>query len=283
MKKVLPLGLALSLTLALSPQSVHSDDQSTSNKNYSNYKITDRELQKRVNDILNGGWFTTNYPKARATVRNGIVTLDGKVEDSDAKDSLENKVAELAGVKAINNNVMINNSKEDDSSNGYNNSDQKKVKLSDRELQRKVNATLNAGWFYRSYPNVGAKASSGTVILNGTVKTLQDKQAVEKELQNLPGVNEIENNIEVKMDSSYSDNNDQDRDTLIKQNIDDIFDEVFYSDRFKHVQAEVSNGSVTLTGEVSSLRNKRKLNKEIKRVPGVKKIINKTTINSKLR
>jgi hyperosmotically inducible periplasmic protein len=62
---------------------------------------SDSTIQQGVNEKLTG------TPGITAEVKGGVVTLNGEVSDDAAKTSAEESVKSVAGVKSINNNVMV--------------------------------------------------------------------------------------------------------------------------------------------------------------------------------
>ena len=273
------LAIILSATtLSLSAGWWGSDKSSQSQQNSQAIEITDRELQKKVNDILNGGWFSTEYPRTQATVSNGIVTLEGTVESMDAKQSLYEKVADIAGVRGVRNNVTIENGRR-----YQNRNDQQQTQMSDRELQRKVNRFLNSGWFSTKYPHVGATVTEGAVQLNGEVQTLKQKNEITREIQKISGVHMVENNIEVRASNSVSGSKENLSDHDIQMRVNDTLKGGFFFSGYNRVKSDVNQGVVTLRGEVESLKAKQDLTNKIKQIPGVKKINDNIEINANLR
>jgi osmotically-inducible protein OsmY len=72
------------------------------------------------------------------------------------------------------------------------------MSAADKDLAKKVQDKINAGWFSKRYANVVAKVVNGKVTLTGDVKTTQDKSRIEEEVRNVKGVTSVDNQIIVK-------------------------------------------------------------------------------------
>lgn len=83
-----------------------SNDRNGANK----AQLSDEELKSKVNEVLSGGWFSRSYPNINAQVSNGVVTLSGNVDSQEAKQTVENRVHEISGVKSVNNSIQISKS-----------------------------------------------------------------------------------------------------------------------------------------------------------------------------
>ncbi len=70
-------------------------------------------------------------------------------------------------------------------------------RISDQELLSKVRDKISSGWFSKGYDQVDVKVNDGNVTLAGTVKTLEEKEKVEKEVRNIKGVRNVNSQISV--------------------------------------------------------------------------------------
>lgn len=70
--------------------------------------------------------------------------------------------------------------------------------MQDQDLAKKVHDKITSGWFSKNYDKVTVQASNGVVTLGGTVKTMDDKNKVEKEVQNIEGVKSVNNQVAVQ-------------------------------------------------------------------------------------
>jgi len=143
-------------------------------------KKTDAEIAQAVLDALK--WHSAiQEDRLKVTVDNGIVTVEGDVDWKFQKDSVRIMIEKLNGVKGIINNISV------------------KAKVVPKEIKSKINAA-----FHRSATLDSNKISVITegnkVILNGNVRSLAEKKDAERAAWFAPGVEEVENNLEVSSD-----------------------------------------------------------------------------------
>jgi osmotically-inducible protein OsmY len=139
-------------------------------------KTSDDEIAKRAIDIL--GWDTT-VPSAsiQVIVRDGWVTLSGKVDWYYQKKAAEDDVRKLSGVRGVINNIEI----------------RPHVKAED--VKRKIEDAL------KRHAEVEAKGIQVTVldndkvILEGKVDTWDERYAVETAAWSAPGVKSVEDRL----------------------------------------------------------------------------------------
>jgi len=119
---------------------------------------------------------------------------------------------------------------------------------------------------------IGVILKDGAVALTGTVDTYAEKQAAERATERVKGVRAIAQEIEVKLPSSM-----RGTDEKIAEQISHMFK---WSASLTNldIQARVSNGYVTLTGEVNWAFQKKTAEHQIEDLQGVKSIINQMTV-----
>lgn len=74
--------------------------------------------------------------------------------------------------------------------------------VSDQDLTKKIRDKIGSGWFSRGYEDVQVAVNNGNVTLAGTVRTIDDKQKVEKEVRKIDGVKNVDNRISVQEEAS---------------------------------------------------------------------------------
>ena len=62
----------------------------------------DNKIREEVNKILSMG-----YSSMQASVKNGVVTLEGTAETEDEKQAAEGEISSIANVKSVINNVVV--------------------------------------------------------------------------------------------------------------------------------------------------------------------------------
>lgn len=165
---------------------------------------SDEEIAKSVSNIVNPGWFSSGYQSVSFNVSNGVVTLKGAVESKDAKDTIEQKVKKIDGVKRIDNQITIASkaSNSDDYSNDQLKDSEKKYPQDyaatnqDRQINTQIRSKLSGNWLSKNFDNLAIRVNNGVVTITGTVdnrndlKTLNDRI---KDLKSIEGVKSVDN------------------------------------------------------------------------------------------
>ena len=142
----------------------------------------------------------------------------------------------------------------------------------DMELQRDVLDEIS--WEPSvAVPEIGVTVYDGIVTLTGNVDNLPAKWAAENAAQRVSGVRAVVNDIEVKL-STDSRRSDEDialaACTALEWNV--VLP--------KNLQAVVDDGWITLTGKVQWQFQKTAAEESVKRLTGVKGVINNITVKS---
>lgn len=159
------------------------------------------------------------------------------------------------------------------------------------EADRQINAKIRdriTGWFKDRAKNVSLRTSNGVVTLVGLVKNNEDVDAIIVEVRKVPGVRNVNNNLQIanaSADSNRANSNPgeaynskfpQDRAATEsdRQLNDKIRNKItgWFSDNFKHIALNTNNGVVTINGYVDSNNDIEKLQKELRKVEGVRSI-----------
>jgi osmotically-inducible protein OsmY len=117
-----------------------------------------------------------------ATVKNGIVTLYGKVEGYEKKMAAEKVAKRIAGVKAVVENIRVGNSV---------------INKTDAQIAKEILREL--GWHVVIKENkIKIKVEHGIVTLEGIVDWAYQRFAIKREIERIPGVKHVNNYITVK-------------------------------------------------------------------------------------
>lgn len=131
-------------------------------------KPNDQEIQDNVTKQLESD---QNYAGVAASVKNGVVTLSGTCEGEDCPATIEAKIKEVDGVRAIENTVM-------------------KHTATDLATRTSVQNIVSR------YPGVQADVTSGVIVLRGTI----DKDNLQSLMNELHTLNpeKIDNQLSVQ-------------------------------------------------------------------------------------
>ncbi len=141
---------------------------------------TDSEIAESIVGSLK--WHSAlNEEKIKIKVEDGVVTLDGEVNWEFQRNSAVTQIQNTIGVKRIINNITIKSS------------------IVPKELKLKVSnafhrsATLDA-------EKIEIDVQGSKVILKGKVRSWAEKNDAENAVWAAPGVNKVENNLEIDME-----------------------------------------------------------------------------------
>ncbi|HUJ59024.1 MAG TPA: BON domain-containing protein [Kofleriaceae bacterium] len=144
----------------------------------------------------------------------------------------------------------------------------------DAELKEDVGREL--AWETRvDETAIGVSASGGIVTLNGTVSTWAEKQAAEQAAHRVAGVLDVANEIEIKP-SWNTTRSDADVARAVRAALQ--WDSLVPD---RGIRSTVSDhGAVTLTGTVRTLAEREEAENLVKRVAGVRHLINQIAIDA---
>jgi osmotically-inducible protein OsmY len=145
---------------------------------------------------------------------------------------------------------------------------------SDEELKRDVEAELR--WDHDIDPSdIGVAVKDGVVTLTGFVRSYMQKYDAERDAKRVAGVRAVANDLEVRLPVIHQ-KPDPD---IAREVAQEIESELPYS--YKLIKAVVSNGWVTLEGDVEWNYQKERAEAAARRVKGVKGITNFIMIKPK--
>jgi len=211
------------------------------------------DLQKDVQDAIK--WEPLlNAAEIGVTVKDGVVTLTGTVDNYSKKTEAENAAKSVAGVKAVVEEIEVK----------YNNSWAKK---DDNEIATEI---FNAWKWNWRIPNdkVIVKVEKGWVTLEGELEWNFQKEAAKDAIKNLMGVVGVSNNIKIKSET---------HDEIEKKDIEDALKRN-WSINEKDITVKVSGHKVTLTGMVNSWYQKDEAGRIAWNAPSVWTVNNELVI-----
>jgi osmotically-inducible protein OsmY len=212
---------------------------------------TNEELQKDVQDAIK---FQPLLHAAEigVTVKDGIVSLTGVVDGYFKKTEAENAAKNVAGVKAVVENITIK----------YTN-----YTKNDNDVATEVLKALNDSW---SVPTdkVKIKVENGWVTLDGELPWNYQREAAKTAINYLMGVKGITNNIKIKSEV---------HDAIEQKDVEDALAR-HWSINSKDIKVKASGTNVTLTGNVTSLYQKEEAGHIAWNTPGVWSVDNKLEV-----
>ena len=146
----------------------------------------------------------------------------------------------------------------------------------DADIQRDVLDEFK--WDARIQPNeVGVVVNDGVVTLTGWVNSYSKKWAAEEAAHRVKGVKAVANDIEVRL-SSTAERTDADIAAAVTRALEwNAFLDM------EKIDVTVSNGWVTIRGEVEWQYQRAEAEREARRVKGVKGVSNLITVRPKIR
>jgi osmotically-inducible protein OsmY len=148
------------------------------------------------------------------------------------------------------------------------------IRKSDLTIQQDVMRELR--WDTRIGPTeVGVEVDKGVVTLTGTVENFAKKHAATEAAHRVAGVLDVANDIKVHLAGSPGKT-----DTEIARAVRSALEwDAFVPDQ--RIRSNVSDGWVTLEGEVEFLREREDAGRVVRRLGGVKGVWNQITIKPK--
>ena len=213
---------------------------------------TDSQIQKDVMAQLKWEPFL-NATEIGVAVKNGIVTLSGKVDSYLKKLAAEDAAKKISGVKAIAEDIQIGVSPAD--------------KKTDTEI---AEAVVNALKWHTAVQEdkIKIKVENGLVRLEGEVEWEYQKTNAKAAVANLTGVNGVINLIVVKPKIVSA---------AIEKRINEAFHRSATIDSSK-ITADVVGSKITLRGKVRSYTEKEDAENAAWNAPGVTSVKNELEI-----
>jgi len=215
---------------------------------------SDMELKKHVEEELQ--W----EPKVEAShigviVNDGVVTLNGSVDNFPAKWEAEEAVLRVAGVKAVANEIEVTLPGEN--------------LRTDEDIARLAWDVLEWNTTLPKNNDLQVAVEDGWITLTGHVEWQYQKKAAESVVRPLTGVKGITNNIVVKPRETQA---------AVKENIHAALDRNAAL-KAKEIRVTVDGSTVTLEGTVSSWAEKQAAESAAWLAPGVTRVNNNLVVN----
>lgn len=196
-----------------------------------------------------------NAAEIGVTVKDGVVTLTGVVDNYTKKSEAEDAAKNVAGVKAVVEKI--------------------EVKLSSAYWQKDDNEiaaeVINAFKWNGRIPNdtIKVKVEKGWVTLEGEVQWQYEREAAKGAVKDLLGVTGVSNNITISADR---------KEAVEKEGIQNALKRnwSFYN---SDINIEVSANKATLTGTVSSWYQKAEAGRIALNAPGVCSVANELSVD----
>ncbi len=214
--------------------------------------MDDLELKKSVESELNFEP-SINAAEIGVAVKNGVVTLGGRVPSYWEKVSAERAAARVSGVKAVANEleVRLPGSSE----------------RTDEDIAQAAVDTLRWSVFVPQ-DRIKVKVSKGWITLEGNVDWQYQKSAAEKAVRKLYGVLGVSNLIEVKPQVSK---------TEVKTSIEAALKRLAEVDA-NRIRVDTENGKVVLSGSVRSWFEREEAERAAWAAPGVRSVEDRIAI-----
>jgi len=213
---------------------------------------TDSQIQKDVIDQL--GWEPILHAsEIGVAVKEGVVTLSGRVDTFSKKIVAEKAAKKVSGVKAIAVDLEVGVSP--------------LFKKSDTEIAETV---LNALRLHTAVQEdrIKIKVEDGLVTLEGNVEWEYQRKAAQQSIENLPGVRDVNNLIMIRPTVLAID---------VRKKINEAFHRSATIDSEK-VKIDAIGSKVILTGTVRSIAEKEDAEDAVWAAPGVASIDNRLII-----
>lgn len=216
--------------------------------------MTDLEVKRNVETELN--WEPSiNAADIGVAVKDGVVTLTGRVESYWDRTTAERATSRVSGVKALANDLEI-----------------RLPSSSARTDEDIAHAAVNRLEWSVVVPNkqIKVKVSQGWITLEGTVDWYFQREAAEDAVRNLTGVKGVSNLIDVKAQVSKAE---------VKSAIEAALKRSAEVDA-KNITVDTDGDKVTLRGTVRSWSEREGAQRAAWRAPGVRSVDNRISIVS---
>ena len=197
----------------------------------------------------------------------GAVTLDGEVPSEQIKTVAGAIAQDTSGVKEVHNNLGINPSTARNPE-----TERLAERVADLEIKTLVSEGLSQN-AELAEKHIATEVKNRTVTLTGTVQTAAQRHAAEQIAWQVTGVQGVTDNLS----ASNAQTNPESADSKLEHRVEfELYSTKAIS--LKTVQIHADNGTVTLTGNVSSRAEKLLAEKTAQSVEGVRKVVNSLAV-----
>lgn len=218
-------------------------------------QMSDAQIQADVQHSLDNKRFSG----VQVAVQNGVVTLTGDVALYSAKEDADKKAHHRKDVRAVRNMIEVRGGGE---------------MVDDAKLRQKLSEKLTydrVGYGTTAFNNIEIGVQNGVVTLRGTVYGPSDKDSAVSLVENMPGVRDVVDELEVAPVSPMDDR-------IRVEEARAIYGfgplNKYVLDPAKTIRITVVNGHVTLNGVVDSKADKDMAGIRANGVSGVFSVVN---------
>lgn len=217
-------------------------------------KASDSDLKA---EIMNKALNKSQFKDIQVQVNNDMVTLTGTVPNVAAKEQADHRVHGTKGVQAVDNQIQIAG-----------------PRVSDQELQQKLVKAIEysrVGYGTTPFNAISVNVQNGVVTLGGHAYGPVDADTAVNIAENMKGVQDVINNIQVDPVSPMDDR-------IRRAEYRAIYGfpslNKYAIDPAQPIRISVANGNVTLYGDVDSQADKNAAGIRANSVPGVFHVTN---------
>jgi hyperosmotically inducible periplasmic protein len=241
------LTLALAAGLALGSQVVTPPASYALGQNAQ----TDNNIQAQLQNELK------KYKNIQISVKNGVVDLEGTINDFATKEEIDKRAHRTKNVVAVRNNLKIAGAGE----------------ISDAQLQQKIVQKLQYDrvGYGNAFNAISVNVQNGVVTLAGNALEPVAADSAVSLASHFPGVQDVINNIQV---DPLSPMDNQSRRAVYRAIYGYPSLNKYALDPAQPIRITVVNGNVTLNGVVNNQADKNVAGIRANGVPGIFKVIN---------
>jgi hyperosmotically inducible protein len=212
---------------------------------------TDNNIQAQLQNELK------KYKNIQISVKNGVVDLEGTINDFATKEEIDKRAHRTKNVVAVRNNLKIAGAGE----------------ISDTQLQQKIVQKLQYDrvGYGNAFNAISVNVQNGVVTLAGNALGPVAADSAVSLASHFPGVQDVINNIQV---DPLSPMDNQSRSAVYRAIYGYPSLQRYSLDPAQPIRITVVNGNVTLNGVVNSQADKNVAGIRANSVPGIFKVTN---------
>jgi hyperosmotically inducible protein len=213
----------------------------------------DRQILSQIEQRL----FDAGLVTVKVAVEDGRVTLSGRVEDLNAKAQAVKEARKVKGVKDVVSTLTV------------------RLPESDTDLASSVSNELAGSTFLTIFDEVGGTVRGGVATLTGFVTAPDKAKRAAEEVADVPGVQQVVNQIEVLPASTFD---DQIRVDVADRIYNSVALSTVANPNARPIHIIVNGGHVRLVGRVSTEMDRKLAAILARQVPGVRDVDNALTV-----